>query len=79
MSIDIPNRKIDLEVSEEKLSKRRKAWKPKDKETTGYLREYKQGAVSADRGASIDTGDLYEIRESIKTTRNFLQKGEVLQ
>lgn len=53
ISIDIANRKIDLEVSEEELTKRHKAWKPKDKKTSGYLKEYKQGVVSADKGASI--------------------------
>jgi dihydroxy-acid dehydratase len=53
ISIDIVNRKIDLEVSEEELTHRHKAWKPKDKNVSGYLKEYKQGVVSADRGASI--------------------------
>lgn len=60
ISIDIFNRKIDLEVSEEELSKRHKAWKPKDKETSGYLKEYKRGVVSADKGASISREDVYE-------------------
>ncbi len=61
ISIDIPNRRIDLEIKEEEFVRRRQEWKPKDRKLTGFLREYARGAMSADKGASI--GGFGEIRE----------------
>ena len=41
ISIDIPNRKLQLEVSDEELAKRKAAWKqPEPKVKTGYLSRY---------------------------------------
>ncbi|MCD5401934.1 dihydroxy-acid dehydratase, partial [candidate division NPL-UPA2 bacterium] len=53
ISIDIPNRRIDLEVKEEEFARRRQEWKPEDRKLTGCLREYARGVMSADKGASI--------------------------
>lgn len=53
ISIDIPNRKIDLKVSEEILETRKANWQPKQKEVSGYLNLYKGGVLSARLGASI--------------------------
>ncbi len=52
ISIDVPNRKIELLVSEEELSKRKENWvKPAPKITTGYLAKYAKSVSSANEGA----------------------------
>jgi dihydroxy-acid dehydratase len=53
IAIDIPQRRVDLHVSGEELAERRKNWTPKRNEAPGYLRQYRDGALSADRGASL--------------------------
>jgi dihydroxy-acid dehydratase len=54
LSIDVPNRKLHLHVSDEELSKRRDEWKPMPpKVTTGYLARYAKMVTSADRGAVL--------------------------
>ena len=54
ISIDIPNRKLELEVGEEELSKRRAAWqKPEPKIKTGYLARYAKLTTSASTGAVL--------------------------
>lgn len=55
ISIDIPNHKITLEVSEEELAKRRETTEIKvKKDIGGYLRRYAQMVSSADKGAVIN-------------------------
>ena len=55
ISIDIPNRKLELEVSDEELSKRRAAWvKPEPKIKTGYLARYAKLTTSASTGAIVN-------------------------
>ncbi|MCX5704772.1 MAG: dihydroxy-acid dehydratase [Candidatus Omnitrophica bacterium] len=54
ISIDIPNRKIDVRLSKSEMEKRRKNWKvvpPKIK--TGYLSRYLRLVSSADKGAIL--------------------------
>jgi dihydroxy-acid dehydratase len=52
ISIDIPNRKIQLEVSEEELQRRLSQWTPREtKHTTGALAKYARLVSSAARGA----------------------------
>ena len=54
ISIDIPNRKLELEVSDEELAKRRAAWKqPEPKIKTGYLSRYAKLTTSASTGAVL--------------------------
>ena len=54
ISIDIPNRKLELEVSDEELEKRRKEWKqPEPKIKTGYLVRYARLTTSASTGAVL--------------------------
>jgi dihydroxy-acid dehydratase len=54
ISIDIPNRTMQLEVSEEILAERRKTWKPQEpKIKTGWLARYAMFATSADTGAVL--------------------------
>ncbi len=54
ISIDIPNRRLDLEISEAEFSKRRAAWKqPEPKIKTGYLSRYARLTTSASTGAVL--------------------------
>ena len=54
ISIDIPNRKLELEVSDEELARRRAAWvKPEPKIKTGYLARYAKLTTSASTGAVL--------------------------
>ncbi|MDO8885796.1 dihydroxy-acid dehydratase [Candidatus Oleimmundimicrobium sp.] len=54
IKIDIPNRKIHLEVSDEELDKRMKSWSPLlPKVTKGYLAQYAKLVSSASKGAVI--------------------------
>ena len=54
ISIDIPNRKLELKVSEEELAKRKAEWKqPEPKIKTGYLARYAKLTTSASTGAVV--------------------------
>lgn len=55
ITIDIPNRTIDLLVDEATLKKRRAAWKaPKSKIEHGYLARYARAVSSAASGAIVE-------------------------
>ncbi len=55
ISIDIPNYRINLEVSDEELAERKKTMKIKVKTNlTGYLKRYSKMVASADKGAIIN-------------------------
>ena len=55
ISIDIPNCKITLHVSDEELSRRKAAWVcPEPKVKTGYLARYAKLVSSADKGAILE-------------------------
>ena len=54
ISINIPEHKLDLEVSNEVLEERRKSWKPRQpKITTGYLARYAKLVSSGTSGAVL--------------------------
>jgi len=54
IEIDIPNRKINLKVSQDELNLRLSKWKPpKPKFTSGWLARYQQLATSASTGAVL--------------------------
>jgi dihydroxy-acid dehydratase len=54
ISIDIPAGRLDLEVGEEELARRRAAWvAPSPKVGSGYLARYRQMVGSASRGAIL--------------------------
>ena len=58
ISIDIPNHSIQLEVSDEELSERKRTTKILVKENlTGYLKRYSKMVSSADQGAIINRMD----------------------
>lgn len=55
IKININEKTLDMEVSEEELEKRRKEWTPrKPKITTGYLSRYSKMVTSGDRGAVLE-------------------------
>ena len=55
ISINIPEMKLDVKVSDEELAKRRSDWKPIDKgEVTGYLARYRELVTSGNRGAVLE-------------------------
>ncbi len=52
IKIDIPARRLEVELSEEELKKRRESWKPpQPKITKGYLARYAKFVTSASTGA----------------------------
>jgi len=54
IEIDIPNNKIDVQLSDEELAERRKAWtEPEPRVKEGYLAKYAAMATSADTGAVL--------------------------
>ncbi|MBW8001413.1 MAG: dihydroxy-acid dehydratase [Planctomycetes bacterium] len=54
IEIDIPNNKLDVELTEQELTQRKKSWKaPKPKITKGCLAKYASMATSADTGAVL--------------------------
>lgn len=58
ISINVPERRITLEVSDAELEKRRSAWKkPAPKNASGYLYKYAQGVSSANEGAIFKRGN----------------------
>lgn len=55
ISIDIPANKINIEVSEEEMQKRKSEWKPREpKITTGYLARYASLVTSGNTGAILE-------------------------
>ena len=54
ISIDIPNRKLELEISEKEMAERKASWKqPEPKIKTGYLSRYAKLTTSASTGAVL--------------------------
>ena len=53
ISIDINANTIHMQVSDEELERRRAEWRPKTKEVSGYLKRYRNGVTSADKGAIL--------------------------
>lgn len=54
ITIDVPNRKLELHVSDEELAKRKSLWTPPEpKVKTGYLSRYARLVTSANTGAVL--------------------------
>ncbi|MFQ5824059.1 MAG: dihydroxy-acid dehydratase [bacterium] len=52
--IDIPNRRLDVEISDDELSERKNSWKrPKPRVTSGWLGRYSSMVASANTGAIL--------------------------
>lgn len=55
ISIDIPQMKLELKVSDEELAARKAKWQPREpKVTTGYLARYEKMVTSGNRGAILE-------------------------
>ena len=55
ISINIPENKLDVLVSDEIMAERRARWQPKEPEiTTGYLSRYRELVTSGNRGAVLE-------------------------
>lgn len=55
ISIDIPNNKLEVMISDEEMAKRKAAWTPREpKVTTGYLARYAKMVTSGNRGAVLE-------------------------
>ena len=55
IKINIPELKLELDVSDEELARRRAAWSPREpKITTGYLARYASMVTSGNRGAVLE-------------------------
>ncbi len=54
IEIDIPNKKLNLLISEEELKKRLSRWKPPQKKLKGYLKRYAKLVTSASTGATFE-------------------------
>ena len=54
ISINIPENKLDMLVSEEELAERKANWKPNLKEVSGYLARYRELVTSGNRGAILE-------------------------
>ncbi|MGO8880636.1 MAG: dihydroxy-acid dehydratase [Desulfomonilaceae bacterium] len=54
IEIDIPNKRVDLKISDEEFEKRRKQWQPPEQKISeGYLARYADRVTSAARGAIL--------------------------
>ena len=55
ISINIPENKLEVKVSEEEMARRAAEWKPREpKVTTGYLSRYRELVTSGNRGAILE-------------------------
>jgi len=54
IKIDIPNRKLDVDLSDKEIKKRLSKWKPPKRKLSGYLKRYSQLVGSADKGAVFE-------------------------
>ncbi|MBI5879395.1 MAG: dihydroxy-acid dehydratase [Chloroflexi bacterium] len=53
ISIDIPNRRLDVRLSDGELAARREQWKPVQRELTGWLKRYAKMVTNASNGATL--------------------------
>ena len=55
IKIDIPNNRLDVDISDEEMKERRKKWRPREpKVTAGYLARYASMVTSGNRGAILE-------------------------
>jgi dihydroxy-acid dehydratase len=54
IDIDIPNKKLNILISEDELKKRLSSWKKKEKKLMGYLKRYERLVRSASTGATFE-------------------------
>jgi dihydroxy-acid dehydratase len=54
IEINIPEKKLNLHISDEELKKRLSQWKPPKKDLKGYLKRYARLVQSAHKGATFE-------------------------
>ena len=54
IELDVPARRLHLEVSDEELARRRATWKPLDPPTRGWQKLYVEHVQQAHLGADLD-------------------------
>ncbi|PKO23727.1 MAG: dihydroxy-acid dehydratase [Chloroflexi bacterium HGW-Chloroflexi-1] len=54
IAIDIPGRRLEVELSDAELARRRAAWRPVRRELTGWLRRYAAIVTSGSEGAVLE-------------------------
>ena len=54
IEIDIPDKKLNLLISDKELKKRLSGWKPPKKQLKGYLKRYARLVQSASTGATFE-------------------------
>jgi len=53
ITLDIPARRLEVEVSDEDLARRRAEWQPVQRELTGWLKRYAAMVTSGSQGAVL--------------------------
>jgi L-arabonate dehydrase len=54
IQLDVPNRRLTLQVADDELVRRRAAWKPRADTSTGYLRLFLDHVLQANEGVDFD-------------------------
>lgn len=55
ISINIPENKLEVKISDEEMAERRAKWQPREPQvTTGYLARYREMVTSGNRGAILE-------------------------
>jgi L-arabonate dehydrase len=54
IELDVPGRRLTLQVTDDELARRRAAWKPRVDASTGYLRLFLDHVLQADEGVDFD-------------------------
>ena len=55
LRIDFPNRKIDIQVSQDELNQRKQGWQPVKRELNGWLKRYQKLVSNASQGGILTT------------------------
>ena len=58
ISIDIPNNKLELKISDDEIKKRMESFVPKKKELSGYLKRYATLVSSGAEGAVLNSANI---------------------
>ncbi len=67
ISINIPELKLEIEVSDEEMAARKAKWQPREpKVTTGYLARYASMVTSGNRGAVL------KLKSKIRISQNYV-------
>jgi dihydroxy-acid dehydratase len=54
IELDVPHRRLTLQVPDDELARRRAAWTPRAEASTGYLRMFLDHVLQANEGVDFD-------------------------